>query len=60
MEWKLNLYQENTKGNEIKKIEDSGFKVYKLRARKNKSEHKETQHSHWLGVTQTGALSVLI
>ena len=40
-------------GNEIKKIEDSGFKVYKLQRRKNKSEHKaKLQHSHWLGVTQ--------
>ena len=40
-------------GNEIKKIEDSGFKVYKLEHRKIKSDDKaKLQHSHWLGVTQ--------
>ena len=40
-------------GNEIKKIEDSGFKVYKLERRKIKSDDKaKLQHSHWLGVTQ--------
>ena len=40
-------------GNEIKKIEDSGFKVYKLEHRKIKSDDKaKLQHSHWLGVNQ--------